>query len=328
VQDALHLARVIDGCKLFIGNQSFPLALAMALNVRVIQECCPRTPDCIFRRPTAQYFLNDQRIEWPEIGQVEYRSVVAQPTSAGLIEFCPQANATGLGDLLTLTPLAANLKNGVLCLHPSLDRYATLFTDLCPVKFTSNPPFFRHVGGVNMALSRLKFFGLENVSPLPVVMISDQEKVEAQSILSQFGDKNSIAFCPSCSKTWAHIRERPQEFWEPIVRVLSERFNVIQFGRTDYPLVKGASRAPFVPVRQLASFYAIIGNFFGVDTGDYHLAVATGCYCVVFRPHEQEGYCRSEWEYSSPKITYLEFDLQQALAHYEKAKNEKKPPYD
>jgi len=47
VQDALQLARAIAGCRFFIGNQSFPFAVAEALKVKRVLEVCYQTPNVI-----------------------------------------------------------------------------------------------------------------------------------------------------------------------------------------------------------------------------------------------------------------------------------------
>lgn len=49
--DLLELARVIAGCKVFIGNQSCPLAIAVGLGKPVILEECYWTSNCVFDRP-------------------------------------------------------------------------------------------------------------------------------------------------------------------------------------------------------------------------------------------------------------------------------------
>jgi hypothetical protein len=46
----LDLAKVIAGCRLFIGNQSCPYAIAEGLKQNAILECCTGVPDCVFRR--------------------------------------------------------------------------------------------------------------------------------------------------------------------------------------------------------------------------------------------------------------------------------------
>ena len=53
--DLLELAKVIAGCSLFVGNQSCPYAIAEGLKANTIQETWPTDPNCVFRRPNAQY---------------------------------------------------------------------------------------------------------------------------------------------------------------------------------------------------------------------------------------------------------------------------------
>jgi hypothetical protein len=47
VSDGLQLARAIAGCRFFIGNQSFPFAVAEALKVKRVLEVCYQTPNVI-----------------------------------------------------------------------------------------------------------------------------------------------------------------------------------------------------------------------------------------------------------------------------------------
>ena len=65
----LDAARVIAGAKVFIGNQSAPMAIALGLGKNVIQECWQGNPNCLFRRPNAKYWgvtTVDPDIEIPE----------------------------------------------------------------------------------------------------------------------------------------------------------------------------------------------------------------------------------------------------------------------
>lgn len=56
VQDALELAGIISGARIFIGNQSLPMSLALALNVPIVQEVSPNNSDCVFNRANAVYY--------------------------------------------------------------------------------------------------------------------------------------------------------------------------------------------------------------------------------------------------------------------------------
>lgn len=58
VNNGLEMAQIIAGSKLFIGNQSFPMSLALALGVRLIQEVGHPNADCRFRRTNALYYEN------------------------------------------------------------------------------------------------------------------------------------------------------------------------------------------------------------------------------------------------------------------------------
>lgn len=66
VNDGLEMASLIAGAKLFIGNQSFPMAVALGLNVPVVQEAFPFTPDCVFKRSNSIFFLHEP-IQLPDV---------------------------------------------------------------------------------------------------------------------------------------------------------------------------------------------------------------------------------------------------------------------
>lgn len=56
VENFLELAQVINGSELFVGNQSSPMAVAIAMHKTLIQECYPSHADCIFDFQNARYF--------------------------------------------------------------------------------------------------------------------------------------------------------------------------------------------------------------------------------------------------------------------------------
>ncbi len=51
----LDLAEVIAGCELFVGNQSAPMAVALGLGQRLVQEVCLMIPNCFWERRNAVY---------------------------------------------------------------------------------------------------------------------------------------------------------------------------------------------------------------------------------------------------------------------------------
>lgn len=55
VKDFHELSQLIASSKLYIGNQSSPMALAIGMGHPFVQAVCPEIPDCIFNRSNAQY---------------------------------------------------------------------------------------------------------------------------------------------------------------------------------------------------------------------------------------------------------------------------------
>jgi hypothetical protein len=63
VDNFLQLARIIAGCKLFIGNQSFPFSIAEALKVPRILEIYYHTANVIPEGPNAHDFFFQDHFE-------------------------------------------------------------------------------------------------------------------------------------------------------------------------------------------------------------------------------------------------------------------------
>lgn len=66
VSDFLEMARIIAGAKAFVGNQSFPMAIAIACGQKVFQEVWAPSPDCIFNR---WHFKRHDKNAVKEIGE-------------------------------------------------------------------------------------------------------------------------------------------------------------------------------------------------------------------------------------------------------------------
>lgn len=64
VQDFLEMAKIIDSCKLFLGNQSLGLALAEALKAPRLIEMFLNAPNCIPYGENAYEALNQKTLEY------------------------------------------------------------------------------------------------------------------------------------------------------------------------------------------------------------------------------------------------------------------------
>lgn len=293
--DALDMANIISGAQLFIGNQSFAMALALSLGVPVVQESCPGQHDCIFKgRSNAQFTEAGQRVVLPPLAPM--KRVMNYPNRQGVIELGPFEGAPGIGDTLMITPLARAIgTKSVMILPPNMERLSFMFRGLCPVKLADGGPTFPFQKGLQSA-GLLRMFGLMGVDPVPRIEIAPEALHAAKKLLE--GVSNPVAFCPTCARHWAPVRQRPPRFWELIISKLKERYEVLQFGLPDYPLVEGTKRMPFMPVEMLAAIYHLIGVYVGTHTGDYHLMVAVGGRVAVADPDPWlEREC---WTYNAP----------------------------
>ncbi|WP_342644802.1 hypothetical protein [Mucilaginibacter sp. CSA2-8R] len=63
VSDFLHMAQLIAGCKLFIGNQSFPFSVAEALKVPRVLEVYAKIANVVPEGPNAYDFYFQQHLE-------------------------------------------------------------------------------------------------------------------------------------------------------------------------------------------------------------------------------------------------------------------------
>jgi hypothetical protein len=64
--DFLELARLIVGCKVFIGSQSSPMAIALGLGQNVIQELLMEDQNCKLNRKNAIYVKEGDNVEIPK----------------------------------------------------------------------------------------------------------------------------------------------------------------------------------------------------------------------------------------------------------------------
>ena len=64
VTNFLEMAGIINSCKLFIGNQSFPFSIAEALKVTRLLESYYRVPNVIVEGPGGNDFLYQPQFEY------------------------------------------------------------------------------------------------------------------------------------------------------------------------------------------------------------------------------------------------------------------------
>ena len=69
-QRIVHLAQVLNGAKLFIGNQSFPYSLVEAMKKPALQETNSHlVPNCMFHRDNAYLTFTEESLNYSKIKQ-------------------------------------------------------------------------------------------------------------------------------------------------------------------------------------------------------------------------------------------------------------------
>lgn len=295
VVDALDMANIIAGSRLFIGNQSLPMAIAMGLKKDLIQETCLDDPDCIFARDNAQFTNGRYDIALPSF--TPHPHVTRTTNGTGHIELGPCAGAEGIGDTLMLTPVTRILRDkAVMILPPRMARMAFFFHGQCEVRISEDHPVVPWPGKMLQSAGHLRRLGLPDSDVIPSITLRPGVLEKARAFLSHY--PRPLAFCPTCSRHWVNDRQRPLPYWEPLLKELSSRFTILQFGLPDYPLFPKAIRMPFFGLEELAAIYQVISIYLGVNTGDYHLMIAVGGKAAVANPDPWGEH--ESWTYPLP----------------------------
>ena len=202
-----------------------------------------------------------------------------------------------------------------------LPENAISFVDK-PVGCPENTRRSLHIGQ-----KKLDGLGLHHASCFPYVSLTDKEKEEGKKRIA--GIKNPLAIVTDnngsndpmdinsayrrkpLSHVYEYLKNTPQD-----KSPNGEPFTLVQFGldSTLEPL-PNAIQMRGLGLRELASVYHAIGNYIGIDTGDYHLMLAVGGKCIVFVPPDNPamGYSCLEWHYplidregNRRKVEYIE----------------------
>ncbi len=212
----------------------------------------------------------------------------------------------GIGDNLVFTPLMKYFTNTTLELldHPKSRNVAQLFDGLCSVNFSDNPTGVSESAHPHSAQKKIEGYGIQDVvNCIPKIKLHQHEIDEARKKLSEF--RNPIVFVSDNNGSGnsrdfhAKYRIPEKDTLQLEVDRLSQNHSVLQFGLSNnFTKLNGTTEILDLPLRDLAAYYSVIGKYFGVDTGDYHLMLAVGGECEVVCPKSSSGYNHLCWHYS------------------------------
>lgn len=204
----------------------------------------------------------------------------------------PNPTESSLGDLIVML-YGYNTRNDIVVVLPTkAAHFAPLFENLAPVLVTDMPDV-----------------PIDPPSQSPRLRLTEQEIKDGKSMVS--GIPRPVAICPNCSLSGRQVRECSIAAWITLCdKLTAAGYTPIQFG-----LSRTATRIPRIgamldlSIRALASVYAAIGLYAGVDTGDRWLMLAVGGKAIVIHAPDSPLYPHKLWHWGCDgRAVYVSFD--------------------
>lgn len=220
----------------------------------------------------------------------------------------------GLGDLLLLTPICMEFPDSTVQLCSRASKFAPIYENIAKVEIVNYSTELKSVGGGFYTRSKLRALGRETASCIPIMKFTKQELDAAYYLCKDF--KNPIAICVNCAIGFKNVREWEVESWKKIISHLNLiGYDTLQFGMSNNITDVGCSKLFLeLPIRKQAAMFSVIGKYIGVDTGTYHLMLASGGKCIVAHPsssykyrHEIWHYTKECWNNEPSRVKYINF---------------------
>lgn len=229
----------------------------------------------------------------------------------------------GIGDNLIYTPIFYNIRTKFQMLeHPKCRNVSKLIEDLCEIEFVDKPIECPNDASRtrNIILKKLNALNL-NVSPIPKINVKKMNKEWAENFLKNYD--NPIVFVADnngnhdANDFQAKYRVPNKELLQQYINLLSKKYTILQFGLSGRMTnFNNVIQIKDIDIESLAGCYSLIGKYFGIDTGDYWLMIATGGEAQVLCPDDSGFYSHEEWHlkpdmwWNEPnRIRYVDFNL-------------------
>ena len=216
-----------------------------------------------------------------------------------------------LGDTVLTTALFKNNREGLITLldMPQLRRFESLFYGF-NVKIQYKPNIQSSIVDnrqKHLCQQYLDHFGIID-NPIPQINVNIIDYFWAENYLSQY--KNPLVITTNVGGTgdksnyWAQYRTFNPILMNELLEEYSKKYTLLHFGLSRDFLKKNYEneidsfiKAPNcveildLPLNKLSACYKVIGKYFGLDTGDYHLMTAVGGKCnTLINDHHEIGY--------------------------------------
>jgi hypothetical protein len=220
-----------------------------------------------------------------------------------------------LGDTLALTPMFKNEYGSIKILDcPKTREVYRIFDGIANVEFTKNK--VSDCAQTKEQLPKgqriLNHFLKSDVSCIPFVKITEEEKEWGKKELERKGIKNSIAVNLSAKEKDSY-RTIPEHVILGFLEKYKDTHQFLQFGLSEYvEPTEGFIQMLDYDIRQLIALFWNIKKYVGCDTGDYHLMLAVGGECEVLIPPTKfpdyhypfHLYLESLWKDEKSRVKY------------------------
>lgn len=224
-------------------------------------------------------------------------------------KFSISSSQFGLGDVLLLTNICAKFPGQMMVqLPPQYERFSILFKGLAEVDIAPLDkcwPLNEYGDGHYTRRKLRSVIGsqAEYTDIRPVVLYEDPESnFWAAEYLK---DKpNPVIVCPFVAAKWSQVRDLPYD-------TLQEIFGAAKYkGKTpiiiqsdsdhqwDHPTLNNLELPRLICLMRQA------GEYWGANTGLYHLAAAVGAKITCYQPENSPYFNPEEWCYQHPTIEH------------------------
>jgi ADP-heptose:LPS heptosyltransferase len=228
-------------------------------------------------------------------------------------------NGGSLGDLLTLNPVMRLNKNSTIQFAPSKRAFelAELFLGICKVQFVNENELIYDVQALknhgfperrnpheHATINFLNMFDYQTNDLLPKINLYDFDIQFAKNFLTKY--KNPICINMLCGnykdKTdiLTQTRMLSFDFWQDLVSILKRKgYDVLHFGFKD-DIIEDIVDVDYInglSLRETSACLHHIKNVISIDSGLYHLSLASGANVYCLHPPNGLGYLAQNYHY-------------------------------
>jgi hypothetical protein len=219
------------------------------------------------------------------------------------------SNSDGLGDVLLLTSVCKLFPNQITIQLPTKnERFSFLFNGLAKtIEITEDIIKLPNIGCGHYAQQMLRNFidYADDVDLRPLTLFSDKEsELWVSNFLKQIS--NPIIFVPNFSKQWHEVRSLSDDLNFKILHFLKKsNITPILCSHSSNDIhIDGVLKIKDLDLKKYTCLLRRVGRYIGCNTGDMHLAIATGCTVEVFQPNTNLFFNKNEWDYNHSTIIY------------------------